>query len=260
MARRRLTVSRQFSSAVQRLRWADEQILELKSRSLHFFKAQGYGRTLKTDPKTGHRIDKIKLTGPLPSPIVRNAVQIIEGLRSALDHGVCAVVKGATKKRATSFPFGNTKRKFDAALGEKCKHVPKDIQSVLRKLKPYKRGNPPLWALNKMCNTTKHRTIVEPGIHFKDVVFDDVWKVGKPEGVLTSHPVWDAGKHEIIISRATGKGTIHHDIEISLTVAFGKVPVFHGQPVLPVFRYLASAVERILWAMETEGRQIGVIK
>src|SRR5580704_5224123 len=150
MARRRLVVSRKFAGALERVRWADEQILELKVRSLHFFEAQGYGRTSKIDPKSGYRIDKIKLTGPLPSPIVRNAVQIIENLRSALDHGACAVVKGASKKRATSFPFGDTKRKFDAALGEKCKHVPNDIKSVFRKLKPYKGGNPPLWALNRI--------------------------------------------------------------------------------------------------------------
>jgi hypothetical protein len=191
---------------------------------------------------------------------VRNAVQIIESLRSALDHGACAVVKGATKKRATSFPFGNTKRKFDAALGDKCKYVPKEIKSVFIKLKPYKRGNPPLWALNRICNATKHRIIVEPGLHFKDVVFDDIWSVGKPEGVVTSHPIWDARKHEIIVSQATGKGTIHHDVEFSLAVAFGKVPIFRGKPVLPVLRYLTSTIECILWTMETEARRIGIVK
>jgi hypothetical protein len=260
MSRRRLVVSRKFADALERVRWADEQILELKARSLHFFKAQGYGRTFKTDPKTGYRVDKIKLTGPFPSSIVRNVVQIIESLRSALDQGACAVVKGATKKRATSFPFGDTKRKFDSALGDKCKYVPNEIKSVFRKLKPYKRGNPPLWVLNRICNTTKHRATIEPGLHFKDVVFDDTWSVGEPDGVVTSHPIWDARKHEIIVSRATGKGTIHHDVEFSLAVAFGKVPIFQGRPVLPVLRYLASRVESILWLTECEARRVGIVR
>lgn len=260
MPRHELKVSPQFSSALERIRWADEQIIELKARSLRFFQSNKYERITEIDPKTQYKIDKIKLSGPLPSPILRNAVQIIEGLRAALDHGTCAIVKGASHKKRTYFPFAKTKREFDAILGTKCKYVPEEIKKIFKRLKPYKRGNPALWALNEMCNTGKHRTIVEPGIHFKDIIFDDVWEVGEPDKVLTPHPIWNAGRHEIIISRAKGRGTIHHDVELSMTVAFGKVPVFRGKPVLPVFRYFASTIERILWTIENEARKIKVIK
>lgn len=252
--------SKSFSSAYQRIAWAEEQILELKARSFEFFKSQGHGRFTETDTKTGYTIDKVKLTGPLPAPVIKNAVQIIESLRSALDHAACAVVRGASNKRNTYFPFADTKRELKGTLASKKNHLPPDIKSLFMEFKPYKRGNPPLWALNKMCNTAKHRTIIEPGLHIKDVVFEDTWNVGWPNQVVSTQPVWNRRKNEIIISRTIGKSTVHHDVEFSLAVAFGKVPVLSGKPALAGLRYLASIVKSIVMATEVEAIRIGVVR
>jgi hypothetical protein len=258
MARRRLAVSRKFADALERVRWADEQMLELKGRSFRFFNPEALRRFKEIDPKSGDVIDKIKLD-PLPDPIVRNVVQIIESLRFALDYAACAVVPARWRK-GTYFPFGDTKRDMNATIkSNRCKHIPDEIKMLFASFKPYKRGNPPLWALNKICNTTKHRTIIEPGVSVKDFSFEDVWKVGET-GALPFAPRWDRRKNEIMVSKARGKGTIHHDVEFTIGIKFRKVPVFSGSPVPAVLRYLASTVERILWLTECEARKIGIVK
>jgi hypothetical protein len=258
MPRRRLAVSRKFASAVERVRWAQEDIEELKVLVSHFFSSHPYERVAEIDSKGIYMLDKIKFTRRLPPRITKLTVSAIENLRAALDHGACAVVPRQYMTR-TSFPFGDTRREFLDHLESKAKHVPDEIKSVFVRFKAYKRGNPPLWALNKICNTHKHRTIVQPGIDIRKPEF--VAGRALDEAIFHYHtPAWDRRKNEIIISRMVGHTTAHHDIDMSLGIAFGDVQVFRGTPVLAVLRYLASKVEGILWATESEARRIGVVK
>jgi hypothetical protein len=244
-----------FDSAYLRVKWATEQMRELKRRSLIYFNPETHRRFKETDPETLHTLDKIRLD-PMPNAIIRNVVQIIEGLRSALDHAASVTVSRGKK---AYFPFGDTKRDLIGSLGsDRYKHLPSDIQTLFVTFKPYKAGNPPLWALNKICNTTKHRTIIEPGISVKDAAFEDRWGVGAHDA-LPFTPHWDRRKNEIIISRSLGKGTIHHDVEFSLGIKFGKVPVFSGRPVPSSLGKMASIVLSIVQATEAEARRIGIV-
>ena len=252
------TVSRKFTTAIERVRWAEEDIAELQQLSLAFFSSDTHERVAELDANGIYMLDKIKFKQRLPSRISKLTVSAIENLRAALDHGACAVVPKKLSNK-TSFPFGDTRREFLGHLKSKAKHVPPEIQSVFVRFKPYKRGNPPLWALNKICNTHKHRTIVQPGIDIRKPQF-----VAGPslDAAIFRYrlPEWDRRKNEIIISRMVNYTTAHHDIDMSLGVAFGNVQVFRGRPVLSVLRYLARKVEAILWATEVEAKTIGIIK
>lgn len=222
-----------------------------------FFEPDKSQRLAQFDPHTLYTADKIILKQRFPDSVTRLTVQAIESLRAALDHAACAVVVGATRKKHTAFTFGDTKRDFDAAFRSKGKHMPHEIKSLFARLKPYKRGNPPLWALNKICNTYKHRTIVEPGVTAKDVSFVD--PPATPHlSTAIFRPKWDRRKNEIIISKTLGKETAHHDIDISVGIVFGKVPFFGGKPVLAGLRYMTHIVERVVMATEAEARRIGL--
>jgi len=258
MAHQRLAVSRKFATAVERVRWAQEDIEELKLQVSLFFSSHPYKRVAKLDAKGIYMLDKIKFTSRLPPRITKLTVSSVENLRAALDHGACAVVPRKYMNR-TSFPFGDTRREFLDHLKSKAKHMLDEIKSVLMRFKPYKRGNPPLWALNKICNTHKHRTIVHPGIDIRKPEF--VAGRDLDEAIFHYHtPAWDRRKNEIIISRMVGHTTVHHDIDMSLGIAFGDVQAFRGKPVLAVLRYLARKVECILWATESEARRIGIVR
>jgi hypothetical protein len=145
-------MSRRFATAYQRISWAKEQTGDLKRQARTFFASQRYERVGQIEPQPFYTIDKIRLSGPLPDAITRLTVQVIESLRAALDHATCAVVPRPRRKR-TYFPVGDTKKEFNDALRTKSKHVPDEIKALFRRFKPYKRGNPPLWALNKLANT-----------------------------------------------------------------------------------------------------------
>jgi hypothetical protein len=252
------TVSRSFATAIERVRWAEEDIAELKRLSFAFFSSDTHERVAELDADGIYMVDKIKFTQRLPPRITKLTVSAIENLRAALDHGACAIVAKKLRNK-TSFPFGDTRREFLGHLKSKAKHVPPEIQKVFMGFKPYRRGNPPLWALNKICNTHKHRTIVQPGIDIKRPQFvagpslnEAIFRYRRPE--------WDRRKNEIIISRMVNYTTAHHDIDMSLGVAFGNVQVFRGIPVLSVLRYLSRKVEAILWATEVEAKKLGIIK
>jgi len=135
--------------------------------------------------------------------------------------------------------------------------VPNEIKTLFSTFKAYKRGNPPLWALNKICNAYKHRTIIEPGVTAKDVSFVDP---PTDLSVAVFRPRWNRRKNELIISKTIDKGTAHHDIDMSIGVVFGKVPFFGWKPVLAGLRYMTSIAESIVMATEAEARRIGVIR
>jgi hypothetical protein len=253
--------STKFASAHQRIDWAKEHIDDLKKGSdlfFHeFFEANKSIRISEIDSDGLHTLDKIRLKQRLPDKFTRLTVQAIENLRAALDHAACAVVLRAANKKRNAFVFGDTKRDFIAALQSKSKDVPDEIKSLFATFKPYKRGNPPLWALNKICNSYKHRTIIEPGVTAKDVSFVDP----PPDlSVSVFQPRWDRRKNEIIISKTLGKGTAHHDIDVLVGIVFGKVPFFGWKPVLAGLRYMTSIVESIVMAAEVEARRIGAIR
>lgn len=193
----------------------------------------------------------------MPPEIAQRTVSAIENLRAALDIGACAVVPRHAKRK-TYFPFGDTKRQFEGHLTSKAKYVPKEIKALFVMLKPYKRGNPPLWALNKLANTPKHVTIVQPGIAVKDVEF--VGGSGLNSLVRHSQPRWNRRKNEIVITRAASNTTAHHDVDLSIAVTFGKVPVCSGRPTIKVLRNYARNIERILRLMESVAIKFGIIK
>lgn len=257
MGRRRLTISRQFLSATERLSWADQDIAELKTTAHAFFAADTHERASELDADGISYFDKIRFRATFPPRVAKLTVSAIENLRSALDHGACAVVPRDARKR-TYFPFGDTKAEFNRHLKSKAKFVPDEIKAIFVRLKPYKAGNPALWALNKIANTHKHRSIVRPGVDVKRVSF-----VGNPglDAILAhSQPRWDRRKNEIVIARVSGETTRQHDVDALLGVAFGKVPIFAGKPVLAVLRYLAHRIYNILYLMESEAVRIGIIK
>src|SRR6266496_3027435 len=212
---RQALVSQQFTSAVERLRWAEQDILELKEWTRTFFGSDTHERVSEPDPNSSlYMIDKIRFKARLPREITKLTVSVIENLRASLDHSACAVVPSQFKK-CTYFPFGDTRAEFRRHLKSKAKHVPDEIKSVFEGFKPYKRGNPPLWALNKLCNTHKHRTIIQPGVHVKDLMF-----VGYPPGTALNAtlrhflPRWNRRKNEIVISTMAGDTTSHHDVDL----------------------------------------------
>ena len=242
--------------ASPRIGWAEQHIAELKQGALEFFRTNTKQRVAEFQPDTGYVVDKScsVLRFLTPSRVLRfiplkTCVPLLTMLHLRWSR-VLPIDEEPT------FPLAIQNADVQAALRSKCKHVPDEIKSLFCSFKPYKRGNPPLWALNRLCNASKHRDLVIPGFLVKDLAFP-----GLALGVIgaVKNPRWNRRKNEIIISK-TRHGTFQHDVEYSIGVTFGKVPFFGGKPVLAGLRYLTSIVKGIVMATEAEARRIGIVR
>ena len=236
-------------------------IVNFKKLTLSFFSSQVYERLAEVDADDSHIIDKIRFKRRLHPDFTKLAVSALENLRAALDHGACAVVPRG-KRGNVYFPFGRTRRELEDNIKSKSKNVPDEIKVLFRGFKPYRRGNPlPFGHSINFVIPTNIEPLLDPEFILKMRNLSDLRReVDRMQFSGYSSPVWNRRKNEVIISRSPRQATSHHDIDISIGVAFGNVPVFSGRPVLAVLRYLARQVEIILWRMESEARKIGIVK
>ncbi len=63
----------------------------------------------------------------------------------------------------------------------------------------------------------------------------------------------------MIIAEIDPGGEFNYNFEFTPFIAFGDVPVFHGEPVLGVFSHLANEIAGLGEAVENECRRLGFI-
>ncbi len=63
----------------------------------------------------------------------------------------------------------------------------------------------------------------------------------------------------MVFARVGIGSQLDYDLNFSFFVAFGEVESVRDQPAIPVLNAAASEVERIILAIETESRRIGLI-
>ncbi|PIR38313.1 MAG: hypothetical protein COV34_01760 [Candidatus Zambryskibacteria bacterium CG10_big_fil_rev_8_21_14_0_10_42_12] len=105
---------------------------------------------------------------PVPVDITLLACEVIQNLRSSLDHLVYKAFKTdpANNKKDGSricFPINDSKEGYDLEKNKKIVGVPQAIRDKIDVYKPYKEGNIILWQLHKLNNIDKHRLPVTVG-------------------------------------------------------------------------------------------------
>ncbi len=135
----------------------------------------------------------------------------------------------------------------------KCEGVPKEIISFIKNLRPYKEGDTLLWAINDLCNTSKHRRLVPCApvasalhiTHLRGRVNFDRLK-------------WDANKKEIILFEALKDNPVDFDIAIDMNLAFGDFDFIGGRSAVPLLREMESKVSLIITGIDEKARQLGL--
>lgn len=248
-----------FSSPRMRIARAKEHIRNLDCRVKRFFDAKPYARVTERDDDGINDLHKVKLTKAFPAGVTSVAAEAIEGLRSALDHAAfaTAVLSGVKHSKSAYFPISSSATELDSVIKGRCKDVPSGIISLFRSFNPYKGGNDLIWALNSACNTSKHGIIVPVGMAAAGMHINHMVISGS--GAIPA-PVWNSEKNEIVFA-STGPDTqFQYDLNISFFVAFGEVDGIGGQPAVPILDAFASEVNRIVLAIESEAKRIGLCK
>lgn len=248
-----------FESSKNKLARAHEHFLDLQKKIIEFTDIDPYERVIEPHPdKPGYVVHKVKLTQALPPSIGDIAGDMVNNLRSALDHAgyAVAVAAGAKDPKFTAFPFAGSAAQMANALG-RSKDIPPQIQSLFCGFQPYPRGNEYLWALNEICNTDKHKIAIPIG---QGVVNVGTRIRGTGFFEMPDPHVWDRTKNEMILVTFGPETEFEYEFNFRLFVAFDEIKIVGGKPLLGTLDAMGSIVERILVAVDAEARRIGIFK
>ncbi len=250
---------------------AKKHVRELEALVQGFFETNPYEIVVQDDPDTGDRAFTVKILHQPPlewSAVVGDAVH---NLRAALDLLVCELVRGEGQpiKDNTSFPIFRSKDAFDNAFKSgvpgQIKGAPKDAIRLIRRLKPYKGGNEPLFWLHRLDIADKHRVLITVGSAHENVIVDPAailrkmfanTDVGFDLSQIPSTPIalnpadrqWPLKDGAEIYRVMAAARSTHEDQDTQFTfgIAFGEGEVVEGEPLLPTLHDLINFVEKII--------------
>jgi hypothetical protein len=249
---------RPFSSPRQRINMAKKSIRYFEAASARFFNKNPYEQVEEANPDGSGKVHKIQMTRELPDVLTDHTVTCIENLRSALDQAAFATAQlMGTGEKYTQFPFGDSETHIEGLFGGSCRHLSKHFFSFFCAFKPYQGGDDLLWALNKLCNASKHRLINPVGTGLSSIA----GPIGIAGGRfrLFDPPVWNRKNNELLIA-VLGEGTqLKYKLKLSFTVVFGEVHGVEGNQVSGALRDLIAKVTKIVNETETECKRLGLV-
>jgi hypothetical protein len=172
----------------------------------------------------GQIIHKIAFTSPLPEILPCILFDAASNLRAVLDQTgyAAAIATGKAFPKKTSFPFGKDLTALNNNLDGRrsvCKDIPPEIVAGFRRFKPYKGGNDILWALNKLCNTKKHCSLVPLRIANRSVsIFGKI-----PAERIPNKLLWDGEKREVTLFTVLPIDDVKVTGHFSFSIAIGGV-------------------------------------
>jgi hypothetical protein len=149
-----------LAGPIAKIERAKTQIDELNTKINEFFGSRPYESASKINAKRTEEVWRFRIN-PIPTEFTVRVGEILHNLRSALDQMACAIAlqhSGTTK--GTYFPFGATAEIFEKELARKGKKLPPAAKTMIRALKPYKRGNKLLWEFHDFNRGDKHVALV----------------------------------------------------------------------------------------------------
>jgi hypothetical protein len=249
-----------FSQPQRRIARAKEHIDELDEGIKLLLAKHPYTVLVETDPKTGNKVHKLKLTESIPPRLRSIAIETAEGLRSALDGFgfASAFLSGNRRLKGTYFPIADTDAKIDTdIIGRgRCKDIPDEILSIFRSFQPYKAGNPLIWGVNQVANGTKHRALIPIGFMI-DRTFIESFKSPGLTIRVDFPPIWDSENDEMVLCVVAPDNKPQYNMRFNMLICLSEVYGIFRDPAPRVLRTMAAEVERILMATEAECRRLG---
>jgi hypothetical protein len=146
---------------------------ELQAEVQSFLDMQPYKVGVKRDPDT-RRLIYYVLSVEQPPPLIAAITgDILQNLRSALDHLAYHLADigtaGKGPFRHIYFPISENATKYHADLPKKVKGIRPDAIKAIDALKPYGGGNDIFWRLHRLNNIDKHRLLVTVGSAYNSV-------------------------------------------------------------------------------------------
>ena len=251
-----------FESSRRKIAWAKKNLANL-NRRIDKFLSQKNLYTVFTEPDTHnpqHMVHKMRLVKQIPDGLSELTGNIIDDLRSALDHalfGIARIGKSATGPLNAYFPFAGDVSHFENNLRGRCKDIPVELWPLLRSYEPYKGGSELLFALNEVCGANKHGLLLPIGT--ATVTAETVIE-GTGFWSMPAAPIWDWAKQEMELFTTGPQPKLRANIRVGFYIAFSEIDSVAGKPAIPVLDDFVRMVQTILSEIEAECRRLGIIK
>jgi hypothetical protein len=242
-----------FASPKNMLRWGKKRIADLHTEIEVFAKDKPWSYVVEPDPQSRQYLHKLAFTARITDDLPNILFDAANNLRSALDQTAFTVGvrnTGTPNPKFAKFPFGPTELDVINNAAGGCKDLPTEIRDFFVSFKPHKRGNAPLWALNELANTPKHKTL-KP-------LFVGAWIGGSTLPTVSVLKKWHRERHDIVFANSADPD-VRYDANFAFTVAFDDIDeTIRGKNPVSVLNAMAGEVERVLVGTEVECRRIGL--
>ena len=246
-----------FSDSRLRLKWAEESLADFVRCANIYFKRTPREFVIEPDLDGIHERHKMRFSKPLPTALTKHTVHAIEDLRAALDLAACDVARLAKLPAdKVHFPFSRSDTDLKARINSTCKGFPQEIRDLFASYEPYAGGSNLLFAINELCNASKHQ-IIMPVV---SVIGTEMpyMETSSARHILPIM-LYSRGENEITYAITERGLEWQYEAEFSFRICFGKVGVIEGRDVLDNINGMIRAVDSIVYEIETESRKIGIL-
>jgi hypothetical protein len=147
---------------------AKKHAAHLQSELQAFLASNPYKVSFKHNPQTRKLIYFVSNADPVPDCLPLIAGDVIQNLRTALDHLAYQIVCSDTGDNPPSpdkiyFPIGDDIAKYESNKRRMLEGATDSTINAIDALKPYKGGNDHVWILHRLNNIEKHRLLLTVG-------------------------------------------------------------------------------------------------
>jgi hypothetical protein len=153
---------------------AKQHIQDFQLATQVFFETKPYAIGFKENRQTGKRIYYVSKADPVPDALTAIAADVIQNLRSSLDHIAYQLVldgRSGTKPDWTVYyPISGSATHYPATRRGKIKGVRQEVVDAIDATEPYKGGKGhALWQLNELNKPDKHELLIRAGSFYGGV-------------------------------------------------------------------------------------------
>jgi hypothetical protein len=261
-----------MSAVVERIRAkvtrAKQHIQDFQLGLRAFYETKPYAVAIKEDAQAGKRIYYVAKADPVPDSLTTIAADVIQNLRSPLDHIAYQLVldaRGGTKPDwNVYYPISASAANYPALRKGNIKGVRQEVIEAIDATEPYKGGKGhALWQLNELNKPDKHEMLFGAGSISSGVDIAPTIRAQLSKGLQgTPHAgQFDVGLIKPLFIRPADKSPlnvgyqlygepldheVHKDRGFTFDVSLNAPGVMECEPALKTFQDLTNLVDAVV--------------
>jgi hypothetical protein len=241
---------------------AKQHIQDFQLRRRSFGDTKPYEFLVKDDLQSAQRLYYVSKTQPIPDDLTAIAADVIQNLRSPLDHIAYQLVldaRGGTEPEWTVYyPISGSAAHYPATRGGKIKGVRQEVIDAIDATEPYKGGKGhALWQLNELNKPDKHELLIGAGAMYEAFDISPLANVALQKlGVEWAHdtpPIMIRPADKLLALKvgdvllATPLDIeVNQEMRFAYDIAFNAPGVIDPEPALKTLQDMANLVDDIV--------------